>query len=544
MHISSAMKADYKIIKTIVLLSLLCAGLTLYADNFTIIKAESLNSTQDFRTTENLIFFEDFDSGAEDWITTDITDPGSFWNTSTYNAYGGSGQSWRMADENIGPNGGYDDSWYQILDTPVITLPSSGDLILTFEQFRSMEALGSNGNFDGWDGFNVRIRKEADDYSEAVILTECNPAYNSNSLYSFGYEHNEDPDGLPGIPGWGGSVEWNSTSISIPAVYHDENVIFSFAFASDPNTSTVTNPEFTGLYLDNIDVAGVFENNGEDETGFISYSNTEKGGDLWHIASVLNAPSPPNVIGCFDPETSNYNANMHNYITSTQIILPEESNVFFDMKIRTALDEISFPQCDYFSVEVRYIAAFFPPLIIWSNWNSISNPLGDPELENVVFTGSIDEWSYFSANWSGYNDLSQLSGETIQLRLGLHSNEDIPEGFGIMIDNISLSDSTYTHSEENNFSTPPFTMFNYPNPFNPQTTISFDLKEEGNYTLTIFNMKGQFIKTLVNDHLSAGTHNVIWQGNNDQNAKVSSGLYFYKLENEKTNMIKKMILIK
>ena len=550
MHNISIMKVDTKLKKILLIISLLSAGLLLFAKDVTIVQAKPIENSQSSARFENIIFIEDFENGIDSWTTTDITDPGSFWNTSTFNAFGGTGKSWRMADEDISPNGGYDDSWYQVLDTPVITLPASGDLTLVFDQYRAIEELGNNGEFDGWDGFNVRIRNTDEEYSEAEILTDCTPAYNSSSLYSFGFEHNEDPDGIPGIPGWGGSTDWISTSISIPTSYLGSEVIISFAFASDPNTSTGSNPELTGLFIDNIDIAGVYVNYGEDETGFISYSNTEKGGDLWHVLEDPSAPSPLYALGCFDAETLLYNPNMHNYISSADIILPAEGNIYFDMKIKTELDEISFPDCDYFSVEVRYITAVYnfppdPPIVIWSNWNSISNPLGDPELENVVFTGSVSNWSYFSSNWSGYNDLSLLADETIQLRIGLHSNDDIPDGFGLMIDDITLSDSTYTHVENEVVPTSDIKMYNYPNPFNPTTTICFETTNiHENTQIEIYNLKGQKIKTLPVT-LSEDEGSVVWNGTDNSGKPVSSGIYLYKLEaGGRYTSTKRMILLK
>ena len=544
MHNISIMKVDIKLKKLLLVISLLSAGLLLFAENNTIVQAEPIENPQSTRSRENVIYLEDFEDGIDSWTTSHITDPGSFWSTSTFNAFGGTGKSWRMADEDILPDGGYDDSWYQVLDTPEITLPSSGNLTIIFDQYRAIEELGSNGEFDGWDGFNVRIRNANQDYSEAEILTDCTPAYNSTSLYSFGFEHNEDPDGIPGIPGWGGSTEWISTTISIPASYLGSDVIVSFAFASDPNTSTGSNPELTGLFIDNIEVAGVFVNDGENETGFIGFSNTAKGGNLWHVLQDPSAPSPLYALGCFDPETYVYNANMHNYISSENIIMPAESNIYFDMKIKTELDENSFPDCDYFSVEVRYIAAVFPPIVIWSNWNSISNPLGDPELENIVFTGSVSNWSYFSDNWSGYNDLSLLADETIQLRIGLHSNDDDPDGFGLMIDDITLSDSVYTHVGNEVVPTSNVKMYNYPNPFNPTTTISYNLAEDSKVELSIYNLKGQKVKQLVSDQLSAGQHSVIWDGTDNNKKQVSSGVYFYRLSTGEKTLNKKMLLLK
>ncbi|MBN2461837.1 MAG: T9SS type A sorting domain-containing protein [Candidatus Cloacimonetes bacterium] len=85
---------------------------------------------------------------------------------------------------------------------------------------------------------------------------------------------------------------------------------------------------------------------------------------------------------------------------------------------------------------------------------------------------------------------------------------------------------------------------NYPNPFNPYTTISYLLAEVSSNTIKIYNIKGQIIKTFVNDVKSAGEHSVIWDGTDDNNKPVSSGIYFYKLKINDYEKTKKMILLK
>jgi hypothetical protein len=91
------------------------------------------------------------------------------------------------------------------------------------------------------------------------------------------------------------------------------------------------------------------------------------------------------------------------------------------------------------------------------------------------------------------------------------------------------------------------TLYNYPNPFNPTTTISFSLNTEINEDtkLIIYNLKGQKIKTLINETISAGEHSIVWDGTDESNQPVSSGIYFYRLINDvnKSN-IKKMLIIK
>ena len=85
---------------------------------------------------------------------------------------------------------------------------------------------------------------------------------------------------------------------------------------------------------------------------------------------------------------------------------------------------------------------------------------------------------------------------------------------------------------------------NYPNPFNPTTTISFSTKEAGYVTLDVYNMRGQLVKTLVNEQLDAAYHNIVWDGRDTCNKKVSSGFYFYKMKSRDYTKTKKMILMK
>lgn len=85
---------------------------------------------------------------------------------------------------------------------------------------------------------------------------------------------------------------------------------------------------------------------------------------------------------------------------------------------------------------------------------------------------------------------------------------------------------------------------NYPNPFNPATTISFTLAETGSVNLEIFNIRGQKIKTLLNETRSSGKHNVVWNGHDGNENPVSSGIYFYKMKTKTGGQTKKMILMK
>ncbi len=91
---------------------------------------------------------------------------------------------------------------------------------------------------------------------------------------------------------------------------------------------------------------------------------------------------------------------------------------------------------------------------------------------------------------------------------------------------------------------------NYPNPFNPATTIRYELPGPSRVTLTIFNILGQKVKTLISGMEDAGVHHVQWDGRNDQGLGVATGVYFYRLEASAVSgassftQVKKMLVLR
>ena len=87
-------------------------------------------------------------------------------------------------------------------------------------------------------------------------------------------------------------------------------------------------------------------------------------------------------------------------------------------------------------------------------------------------------------------------------------------------------------------------LSNYPNPFNPSTIISFSIQNDSKVNLTIFNIKGQKIKTLINDQLPKGKHSIIWSCLDSNNKPVSSGIYLYKVKAGNQESVNRMLLLK
>lgn len=85
---------------------------------------------------------------------------------------------------------------------------------------------------------------------------------------------------------------------------------------------------------------------------------------------------------------------------------------------------------------------------------------------------------------------------------------------------------------------------NHPNPFNPETLIRFSLPKAGQAKLTIYNITGQIVRTLVNDNLGAGLHSFRWDGRNNNGEVSPSGIYIYEVVSNGQRQAKRMTLTK
>ena len=85
---------------------------------------------------------------------------------------------------------------------------------------------------------------------------------------------------------------------------------------------------------------------------------------------------------------------------------------------------------------------------------------------------------------------------------------------------------------------------NFPNPFNPETIIRFSLAEAGVVSLKIYNVKGQLVTHLLNKELEIGNHQVVWDGTDENGRMMSSGLYFYRMQTNTMDAVKRMVMLK
>jgi hypothetical protein len=85
---------------------------------------------------------------------------------------------------------------------------------------------------------------------------------------------------------------------------------------------------------------------------------------------------------------------------------------------------------------------------------------------------------------------------------------------------------------------------NYPNPFNPSTSIDFSIGTEGFVSLTVYDITGRMVSTLVEGNLSTGDHSVVWDGVDSNGTLVSAGIYIYALQTETSSITRKMVFMK
>ena len=83
-----------------------------------------------------------------------------------------------------------------------------------------------------------------------------------------------------------------------------------------------------------------------------------------------------------------------------------------------------------------------------------------------------------------------------------------------------------------------------PNPFNRASSIHWNLGHDAEVSLKVFNVRGELVRTLRNERMDAGTHDIVWDGTSDQGSQVASGVYFYRLETKDYHQVRKVFLVR
>jgi len=190
-----------------------------------------------------------------------------------------------------------------------------------------------------------------------------------------------------------------------------------------------------------------------------------------------------------------------------------------------------------YSAPVDFVAAYLPPNSVEMSW-SWPGEVPDYVTEYSIYRNGEHYHTVESPLTLTYTDPSVQIGTTYEYQIFVQCNGTYLLAGGIQ---------TVTPTDANDPSAPILETAlrgNYPNPFNPSTTIAFSLVEPGDVELAIYNSRGQKVRSLVSGNLSSGNHSVIWDGRDDRGASAASGIYFYRMHAGKYNSTRKMIMMK
>ncbi|MDP6669660.1 MAG: T9SS type A sorting domain-containing protein, partial [Candidatus Krumholzibacteria bacterium] len=147
-------------------------------------------------------------------------------------------------------------------------------------------------------------------------------------------------------------------------------------------------------------------------------------------------------------------------------------------------------------------------------------------------TCSVDWWPIASGTAAG---IVTLTGDVRSFAIG---------GQQFYMDNVCVTYATGTGIATSPLGVAPILNHNYPNPFNPKTTLSFSLAEQGEVRLSIHDVLGREVTVLVNGSLNAGNHEKVWDGRDHRGRAVSSGIYFARIEGGGEVQSRKLVLSK
>lgn len=164
-----------------------------------------------------------------------------------------------------------------------------------------------------------------------------------------------------------------------------------------------------------------------------------------------------------------------------------------------------------------------------------SNPASPFSAGTPVFSGSFG-WT------EAVFMLGNVSG-TAQFRF-VFGSDGYVGGEGWYVDDVRVEADATSNTDDLLVPTSLTLLQNYPNPFNPNTNIGFYLPKAGKIRLSIYNLKGQLVRNLVDSELPAGSSVLPWDGKDNRGNAVASGIYSYRLQSENQTISKKMILLK
>ncbi len=329
-----------------------------------------------------------------------------------------------------------------------------------------------------------------------------------------------------GAPGYSGLLnDWTPVTFLVPEAYFGRSVRFGFRFASDLGVNN------QGWFIDDISIGGTIQENFifSGNVELIDSEDTASAVDI----TLANYSLNPNINGDYlallpmsDYEVS-YNLLGHR-ADNYQLTNPNSNSL---ISYDVSLNYLKQPENLSYSLQDSTL------VLNWDYQEDSDDQLTNFILERKFNTGDWEEMAQFTDYQYSclLNKIGFYSYRLKALYQSDYSNSSNIIGFDYL---------SGTDNEDNDVALLTSLQANYPNPFNPETNIAYTLAKASPIRLNIFNIKGQLVKTLVNEYQNSGSHKTVWNGKNNQNKAVASGVYLIRIETDDYQKIQKAILMK
>ncbi|GAB1468587.1 hypothetical protein MASR2M64_13240 [Candidatus Cloacimonadota bacterium] len=380
--------------------------------------------------------------------------------------------------------------------------------------------IGTNVSLEFWHKYNTELN-----YDGGQVKISTNNGSTWTLINPVGGYPNANVSALAGAGYAGDSGTWVQASFNLSA-YANQYVRFQFIFKSD------TGVQSDGWFIDDVHTTGFIEYVAK-VMGTVSSSNTSL-----NMAKVLiqndqkwgMRPDEGGIYTLFLPlGAQQLSASSPGYNTSTASVVVTN---LASVSIQDFYLGYFAPATGLaFSVDADYITL---------TWNAPEDP--EYQLTGYSIYRKMDAGRFeliTSVGVPSYTEQLLLSGT-----YSYHVVTDYLLGSSTATNDV-IYQNTVANNDEN-IDSPIATclMNNYPNPFNPETTFRFSLKETSPTKLSIYNLKGQLVRTLINKDMLAGTHQIVWDGRDAANRIVATGVYLYRLESKNFSQTKRAILMK
>ena len=364
---------------------------------------------------------------------------------------------------------------------------------------------------NNYDGGQIIINVEGSSSSE-VLTPETNYSHSNVSAL--------------GGPGYSSSLnQWTQVVVNLPEQYQGQSIRFGFRFASDYMVNN------SGWFIDDVVIGGSIQESfvfngtvalegGNEDASAVDIS-------LGHYS--INPNSNGEYQSLLPLGTYDVTFSLPGYRTEIASLSDINSNLMISEDV--TLNYLNIPENLDHTLQDSLVT------LTWNYEEDLDDELSFFIIEMKFNTGEWEELAQVTDN--EYSLLLNRLG-TYSFRIRANYDDD----YSSYSNTILFDYNTITNNEFNDATLVTKLHSNYPNPFNPVTNIAYTLAKPSKVNLKVYNLKGQLVKTLVNEKQTTGNHKVVWNGKNNQNRAVASGIYFIRIDTDNYSKTHKAILMK